>query len=159
RRRRIRAVSTRRPRKVRRAPGRRGGMCRRRRRAGWWRDRRGGRRRRLGGSTSARLRRPRPSEARAAGGGVGETWVGQPFRAANAGRPLLLSWSKDQLVVHGLTTSVVISAIGGAAAGGFLPDVDRLEPGVAPVHHEHTEALLHARLDVSRVRRIAARHL
>src|SRR5688500_15313361 len=35
-----------------------------------------------------------------------------------------------------------------AAIRRFAADIDRLEPGVAPLHHEHAEALLHPRLDV-----------
>src|SRR4029453_17376455 len=38
-------------------------------------------------------------------------------------------------------------------------DVDGLEPLLAPVDHEHAEALLHAGLDVRRGRGIAARHV
>ncbi len=38
-------------------------------------------------------------------------------------------------------------------------DVHRLEPLLAPADDEYAEALLHARLDVVRRRRIAARHV
>src|SRR4029453_9541094 len=38
-------------------------------------------------------------------------------------------------------------------------DVDGLEPLLAPVDHEHAEALLHAGLDVRRGRGIAAPHV
>ena len=39
------------------------------------------------------------------------------------------------------------------------PDVQGPETGLAPVHDEHAEALLHPRLDVARVCRVAARHV
>src|SRR5690349_6118703 len=46
-----------------------------------------------------------------------------------------------------------------SAPGCLATDVDGLEPGIAPLHDEDAEALLHARLDVVRVRRVAARHV
>src|SRR4051812_32658783 len=48
---------------------------------------------------------------------------------------------------------------GRLAASGLPSEIDRLEAGVAPIHHEDAEALLHPRLDVVRVRRKPARHL
>src|SRR5207247_794439 len=46
-----------------------------------------------------------------------------------------------------------------SAPGRLAADVDGFESRVAPVHDEDAEALLHPRLDVAGVRRIAARDL
>src|SRR5262245_57949187 len=41
-----------------------------------------------------------------------------------------------------------MSTVGRSAARGLASDLNGLEPGIAPVHGEDAETLLHARLDV-----------
>src|SRR5438093_3571207 len=54
------------------------------------------------------------------------------------------------------TTGDAGCACGCLSPGDLSPDLDRLEPGIAPVDYKDAKALLHARLDVVGVRRVAA---
>src|SRR5215203_1554221 len=107
------------------------------------------------------------------GGAVMETLAGHVTAGGSLTRvtgggdalgPVGLEHSSQNITVSTAVTSQITRAriplnYAGSASGGLLSDLDGLETGVTPVHHEHAEALFHARFDVVGRGGVAARHI